>query len=408
VSAPAAPTSLDPARHRWVDTDDALVELLDELDDEPEIAVDTEFHRERTYWPQVSVVQLGWPGGIALVDVLAVDPRPLARLFGADTLLVMHAASQDLEAFGHLCGSMPEALFDTQVAAGFLGYGTPSLASLVQGELGIALPKGDRLTDWLRRPLGDDARTYAAADVAHLGVLAARIRAALEGRGRLQWALDECEVLRAKAAAPRAPDEAWWRVKDARSLRGAAVGVAQELAAWRERRAGEIDQPIRFVLPDLALVGIAQRPPTDRAALSRVRGLDERHLRNGAAEGILDAVRSGQALPKEAQRLPPAADVDRELRPALTLVSAWVSQLGRTLGIDTTLLATRGDIESFLRSDPGSRLASGWRAEVLGNAIGDLVGGHAALAFDGNGGLVLEERSGRPFHLLDGSGASRA
>jgi ribonuclease D len=313
----------------------------------------------------------------------------------------MHAASQDLEAFGHLCGDVPAVLFDTQVAAGFLGYGTPSLASLVQGELGIVLPKGDRLTDWLRRPLGDDARTYAAADVAHLGVLAARIRSALATRGRLQWALDECELVRAKATVAREPDEAWWRVKDARSLRGAAVGVAQELAAWRERRAGEIDQPIRFVLPDLALVGIAQRPPADRGALSRVRGLDERHLRNGAAEGILAAVRAGQALPREAHRLPPAADVERELRPALTLVSAWVSQLGRTLGIDTTLLATRGDIESLLRHDPGSRLASGWRAEVLGNAITDLVGGHAALAFDGAGGLVLEERSGRPFHLPD-------
>ena len=124
-------------------------------------------------------------------------------------------------------------------------------------------------------------------------------------RGRLQWALDECELARAKATVAREPDEAWWRVKDARSLRGAAVGVAQELAAWRERRAGEIDQPIRFVLPDLALVGIAQRPPADRSALGRVRGLDERHLRNGAAEGILDAVRAGQALP-EGRASPPA------------------------------------------------------------------------------------------------------
>jgi ribonuclease D len=402
VSTAAEPTSLDPGAHRWLDTDAAVDELLDELAGEPEVAIDTEFHRERTYWPQVSVVQIGWPGGIALVDVLRTDPRPLARLFGPDTLVVMHAASQDLEAFGHLCGDVPAALFDTQVAAGFLGYGTPSLASLVQGELGIVLPKGDRLTDWLRRPLGDDARTYAAADVAHLGVLAARIRSALAERGRLQWALDECEVVRAKATVAREPDESWWRVKDARSLRGAAVGVAQELAAWRERRAGEIDQPVRFVLPDLALVGIAQRPPADRGALSRVRGLDERHLRNGAAEGILAAVRAGQALPREAHRLPPAADVDRELRPALTLVSAWVSQLGRTLGIDTTLLATRGDIESLLRHDPASRLASGWRAEVLGNAISDLVGGQAALAFDGAGGLVLEERSGRPFRLPDG------
>jgi ribonuclease D len=259
------------------------------------------------------------------------------------------------------------------------------------------LPKGDRLTDWLRRPLGGDARTYAAADVAHLLPLTDRLRGGLEAKGRLQWAEDECEQLRQRSLSPKDPNESWWRVKEARSLRGKAVGVAQAVAAWRERRAGEVDQPIRFVLPDLALVGIAQKPPTDAEGLRRVRGLDDRHLRGPASAQILAAVAEGLAMSRDDYRLPPAGDVDRDLRPAVTLVSAWISQLSRDLGIDTTILATRGDLESFLRGDADARLASGWRAEAVGDAIGALVGGDAALAFEGGGRLTLERRSREPF-----------
>jgi ribonuclease D len=193
------------------------------------------------------------------------------------------------------------------------------------------------------------------------------------------------------------PDEAWWKVKEARSLRGKAIGVAQAVGAWREQRAAVVDQPIRFVLPDLALVGIAQKPPTDEKALRRVRGLDDRHLRGGAAAELLEAVQAGQAMDKDDYRLPSSSEVERELRPALTLVSAWVSQLARDLGIDTSILATRGDLEALLRDDPAARLANGWRAEALGDAVRSLVGGGAALAFDGKGGLVLEERSNVTF-----------
>lgn len=391
------PPSLDPAEHRWIDTAAGLAALVEEIVDEPELAVDTEFHRERTFWPQVSVVQIGWPGGIALLDALAVDPAPLVALLGPERVVTMHAAAQDLEVLQRVCGTGPARLFDTQLAAGFLGYGTPSLASLLQGELKVTLPKGDRLTDWLRRPLDDDARTYAAGDVAHLLALSSRLRRRLVGKGRLEWAEDECESMRVRAAIPREPDEAWWRVKEARSLRGQAIGVAQSVAAWRERRAGEIDQPVRFVLPDLALVGIAQKPPADVAALRRVRGLDDRHLRRDAVGSLLDAVAAGVAMPKEEHRLPPAGEVERELRPAVTLVSAWLSQLARDLGVDTAILATRGDLEAFLRDDPDARLSTGWRAEAVGDAIRALVEGRAALAFAGRGTLRLEHRSGTAY-----------
>ncbi|HEX4819033.1 MAG TPA: HRDC domain-containing protein, partial [Acidimicrobiales bacterium] len=282
--------------------------------------------------------------------------------------------------------------FDTQIAAGFAGFNGPSLATLVSGVLDVRLPKGDRLADWLRRPLTDEQLSYAASDVEHLLALHRWLVDRLEREGRLDWATDECDQLLAKASSPKDPNEAWWRVKEARQLRGKSVGVAQALTAWRERRAAEIDQPVRFVLPDLALVGMAQRPPKSAADLARVRGLDDRHLRGRQADAIMDAIDEGLALSKDEIRVPPSGDVDRDLRPAVTLVSAWISQLSRKLGIDTMLVATRNDVEALLRGDENARLTHGWRADVVGQDIRKLVEGRAALSFDGHGGLVLEDR----------------
>jgi ribonuclease D len=376
----------------WIDTGGELARLVDAIADEPEIALDTEFHRERTYHPHLALLQIGWgEDNIALVDALAVDLTPLQPVITGPTTVVMHAAAQDIEALLRACGSIPVHLYDTQIAAGFAGYSNPSLVTLVEGVLSVRLPKGDRLADWLRRPLSDEQREYAASDVAHLLALRHWLVERLRSDGRESWAEDECDELLRRAAVPRDPEEAWWKIKEARQLRGQAMAVAQTVAAWRERRASELDQPVRFVLPDLALVGIAQRPPADREALRRVRGLDERHLRGTVPDELLAAVAEGVAMPRDRLRLPAANVVDRDLRPAVSLISAWVGQLGRQLHIDPTLLATRADIESLLRRDERARLAHGWRADVLGQDICRLVEGRAAIAFDGRGGLVLED-----------------
>ncbi len=382
--------------HRWIDDTAALDDIVASVRGEPAYAVDTEFHRERTYFPHVALVQVAWAGGLALIDPLAVSLRPFAAVLGGPGVAVMHAAGQDLEVLDQECGTVPSRLFDTQLAAGFAGHGLPSLVSLVERVLGIRLPKGDRLADWLHRPLDADQLDYAASDVRHLLELYAQLRTTLEASGRLAWAEDECNDLRVRSTNRRDPAEAWWRIKEGRQLRGRAMGVMQAVAAWRERRAATINQPVRFVLPDLAMVGIAQRPPRSVDDLRAVRGLDDRHLRKPAGTEILAAVQEGLALTPAEVRAPPAGDVDRDLRPAVTLVSAWVSQLSRDLGIDTALVATRSDLEALLRGDADARLATGWRAEAVGAAIRQLVDGHAALAFDGNGHLTLEERSGRP------------
>jgi len=385
-------TTVDTDDARWIDDDASLAGLVDILVDAPRYAMDTEFHRERTFFPQLALVQIAWgdadTGGVALVDPLAVDVTALARLFGSPALAVMHAAQQDIDVLTHTVGSVPARLYDTQLAAGFLGYGTPSLASLVQREVGASPPKGDRLTDWLSRPLTESQRRYAIGDVSYLFELHDRLGAKLADLGRTTWVEEACEELRTRRVSGTTPEQAWLRLKDARSLRPRARAVAQAVASWRERRAAEIDQPVRHVLADLAVLGIAQRQPTTVEELGSTRGVDGRLSRSRLAEGLLEAVRAGrEADPPDAPR--GTVELDRSMRPAVTLISAWISQVARDEQLDTELLATRHDIVELLSAPESSRLRAGWRAELLGDGVAALVSGRSGLTFDGAGRLVL-------------------
>ena len=380
----------------WIDTQDGLVELVDELIDMPRYALDTEFHRERTYFPKLALIQIAWwPEGtnekqeLVLIDPLDLDVGEFRRLFETDALCVIHAAQQDLDVLTYAAGSVPRRMFDTQIAGGFVGYGTPSLVALLQGEVGITPAKGDRLTDWVRRPLTDNQCQYAAADVEYLLDVHDRLVAKLEEMGRLTWAEEACEELRTRPTSGSTPQDAWLRLKDARSLRPNGRAIAQAVAAWREERAMRVDIPVRQVLPDLAILGVSQRGPTSAKELKQARGIDDRHSKGGISQEILDAVKRGQdASPPDAPKS--SDDLDRHLRPAITLISAWVAQMARDEKIDTTMLATRADIVALLREDDDARLATGWRADLLGQGIRDLVSGRAGLTFDPQGRLTLK------------------
>jgi len=390
--------------YRMVESDRGLAEVIAALVDQPRYAIDTEFHRERTYYPKLALVQIAWPDDLVLIDPLAVDLAPLAEVLTTDTVAVMHACGQDLEVLELATGTVPRQLFDTQVAAGFLGMATPSLSALHERFLQKRLPKGDRLTDWLARPLNQGQLDYAASDVRHLLQIHDLLTADLTRRGRLQWAADELAEQRERTRSVRDPDEAWRKIKETRHLKPASMGVARAVAAWRERRAAEIDQPVRFVLPDLAIVALAQKRPTAPEQLKGLRGVDDRHLRGNVGTAVLAAVQDGLDNPVTPTPSNRSNEPRRELRPAVALISAWVSQLARENDLDTTLLATRADIEAFARGDEDSRLRRGWRSEAVGDALANLLDGDAALAFDDSLGLVLEHRSGRPLRA-DGDDA---
>jgi ribonuclease D len=386
-------------RPEIVTTEHGLLALVERLALSPAYALDTEFHRERTYWPRLALVQVAWADGpegdqhVALVDPLAVDPEPLARVLAGPSLMVAHAATQDLEVVSRACGVLPSKLFDTQVAAGFLGHGSASLASLTERYLHIRLTKGDRLTDWNRRPLTDSQISYAASDVAHLLALADAISAELGARHRLTWAQEECATLLARPQGETDPDEAWWKLRDNRHLQGVSRAIAQEVAAWREEKARALDVQPRMVLADLALLSIAHSPPANVAALRETRGIDARHLRSGAEDEIMAAVSRGKALPARSLRLAQAEPMSKELRPAVTLATAWVAQLSRDEEVDAALLATRTDVVDFLSGKRGARLGRGWRAGLVGAPLRRLANGEASLALDGHGRLLLEDRT---------------
>jgi len=371
-------------------------ELVAAVEAAPVYGFDTEFHRERSYFPHLALVQLVWPGGVALVDPYQVDLTGLRRVLEGPGLAVAHAAEQDLEVLELACGAKPQRLFDTQLAAGFLGLSAPSLTTLVEHLLGERLAKGDRLTDWTRRPLSADQRQYAASDAAHLLDLHRALVTELDRLGRLSWAEGECHIMLSRPSRRAAPDEAWWRLKEARQLRGRSRGVAQTVGAWRERRAAATDRPARFILPDLAVVAIAQRPPTTADELAGVRGLDSRRAKGAAEAGLLDAVRAGLELNDGVLRQPPGEQIERRLRPVATLAGAWLAQRAAELRIDGPLLATRADLHALLRGGGGSRLASGWRRTLVGEPLRQLLAGEGALAVGSRGELVLEARSHRP------------
>ncbi|HEY5664145.1 MAG TPA: HRDC domain-containing protein [Ilumatobacter sp.] len=377
--------------HRWVDRQDEFEVVIDTLLEQPRYAIDTEFHRERTYFPALALVQLAWGDGeLVLVDPLVVDVRALERLFDSDVEAVFHAAQQDLDVLTHAVGSVPRVFFDTQIAGGFVGYGTPSLVALLSAEVGVSPPKGDRLTDWLRRPLTPAQRDYAAADVAYLLDVQDRLVVKLDQSGRRGWVAEACAELRNRPTSGMRPEDAWIRLKDVRGLRPRPRAVAQAVAAWREQTAMRRNIPVRQVLPDLAVLGIAQRQPADAHELAQARGVDERFSRGKVAVEILAAVALGKAA-EPPQVAVGNDDLERDLRPAIALVSAWISQVAKTERIDTAILATRSDLVALLSEQPDARLAHGWRAELLGDGIRHLLGGTAALTFERGSGLRLVE-----------------
>ena len=372
----------------WVDSEKTLDDVIDSVLGGSRYAIDTEFHREKTYFPKLALVQIRWGTQTALIDPLAVDPRRLARLFSSEILAVFHAAQQDLEVLRHASLEAPRNIFDCQVAAGFVGFSTPSLATLVQAVKKTSLSKGDRLTDWLRRPLTDQQCAYAADDVVHLFDLHDELTRQLTELGRVDWVTDACAELASRPTGPQDPSDAWLRLKEARALKGSARGVAQALAKWREERAMRNDLPPRRVMSDMALLGISQRIPKSVEELANVRGVDDRHLSAEYCKEIMTAVRDGA---KNSIVLPSTEndDVDKFARPALTLITAWVGELARKHKIDATLLATRSDITAFLRQSPNARLREGWRATLIGDDLTRILNGEVGLSVYRDGHLKL-------------------
>ncbi|MEY3691743.1 MAG: putative ribonuclease [Actinomycetota bacterium] len=374
--------------HEWIDTDPALRDFVSASVGCGQYSIDTEFHREKTYFPRLALVQVRARDLTALIDPLAVDMSLMRPLFEGPDLAVLHAAQQDLDVLTQSIGFVPARIYDTQLAAGFVGYSSPSLVNLAASLLRVNVPKGDRLTDWLRRPLTTDQRNYAASDVEHLAAMKEIIDRDLQARGRTAWADEACEELRTRPVGPGDPWDAWLRVKDIRTVKGRSRWVARHVARWREERAMDLDIPPRHVLSDIALLGIAQRVPRSLEDLSSCRGVDGRLARGATGEALLDAIDDALDDADKGDLAFPSNDgddLDKSMRPAVTLVGVWVAELARQSDLDPALLGTRRDIVELLSGTSGARLSTGWRADILGHDVELLVKGRRALTFSADG-----------------------
>jgi ribonuclease D len=351
------------------------------------VAVDTEFMRERTYWPILCLVQIAGPQEAAAIDPLAagIDLSPLLALMADPGILkVFHAARQDIEIFFNLSGTVPVPLFDTQIAAMVCGFGdAASYETLVSKLARASLDKSSRFTDWSHRPLTERQIRYALADVVHLRTVYEKLQQQLASNGRAAWFAEEMAELSNPDAYRSDPSEAWRRFRLRGRIDARFFGVLRELAAWRETAARQRNLPRGRIMRDEAVLEIAAHAPKSIEALARTRSLGK-----GVAEGklggeILEAVQRGLTATAAAGLALPAAERAESLPgrgPLIELLRVLLKQRCDDHQVAQKLLASAEDLEAIAADDAAPvKALSGWRREIFGNDALALKHGRLAL-----------------------------
>ncbi|QDH14406.1 ribonuclease D [Formicincola oecophyllae] len=374
----------------------AVAAACQRLAQEPFVTVDTEFVRERTYWPQLCLVQLAGAEEVVLIDALApgMDLAPLGRLLACpECVKVFHAARQDLEIFLHLFGALPVNVFDTQIAAMVAGLGDQiGYDSLVALLLERPIDKGQRFTDWAARPLSAKQCAYAAADVTHLRDVYLALRKRLEADGRLAWLKREMVVLEREETFLPDPRERWRKLK-ARTNSRRMLGVLQDIVAWREELAQKRDVPRQHLFRDESLLEIAASQPTSAKGLARVRGVSAETARSDLGMDLLAMV--AQALERPEEDLPSLPQKPKHQGPGavppsvVALLRALLAHCCAQNRLTPRLVASPAELERFAAGERELEFLKGWRGDVFGKAALALLEGTSALALhDGETRLV--------------------
>lgn len=361
------------------------------------LALDTEFLRERTYYPQLCLVQVAAPEGDAiLLDPIADDDMTDLEeaLFDPEVVKVFHAGRQDLEIFVKMYGRVPAPIFDTQVAAMALGYGeSVSYASLVADVCRHSIDKSQQFTDWSIRPLTSQQLAYAADDVLYLRTVYENFCERLEKLGRSSWIAEEMANLSDPSIYTVNPDEAWQRIK-VRSDKPQVLAVLRGLAAWREREAQRRDIPKGRIFKDETLAEIAQTMPRDPKALGRVRGFPTDLAEKTLGQNVLRVVEEALALPREDMpRIERAKPFPADLQPALEMLKMLLRIQCSESGLSPRLVADSEDLQALAAKgeDAGVACLTGWRREVFGDAALALTSGRLALSV--KGGKIIKTES---------------
>lgn len=366
----------------WITDDAALARHCAEWLALPFVALDTEFVRVDTFYPQAGLVQICAGGQVYLIDPLAIRHwKPFAQLLEAPAVVkVLHSCSEDLEVFLRLTGSLPQPLYDTQLAAGFLNLGfSMGYSRLVQAVLDIELPKGETRSDWLRRPLSEMQVSYAAEDVLHLAEVYKVLDDRLDAQKRA-WLLADGAELVANLQRETDPQELYREGRLAWKLNSQQLAVLRALYAWREREARRRDQPRNRVLKESSLWPLARFQPRDIAGLARIEDVQPRTLRQDGAT-LLKLIAEAAATPPEQrpERLPEPLPVSAGV--LLRQLRAVGEREAQRLDMVPELLLRRKPLEALVRSgypDGPYQLPDslrGWRRELLGQALLDCLAG---------------------------------
>jgi ribonuclease D len=383
--------------HPLITDSESLKSLCERLSKSDFVAVDTEFMRENTFWPDLCLIQIGNEEEAAAVDPKAeeLDMEPLLDLLvdNEDVLKVFHAGGQDVEIIYNLTGRTPHPIFDTQIAAMALGLGEQvGYSNLVESLIGTSLDKGARFTDWARRPLDKRQIDYAVGDVTHLATLFPKMLQRLRKTGRGEWLDEEMERLANPANYENDPNEAWKRVRVS-SRKPEVLGRLKALAGWREQEARGKNLPRGRIMKDETLADIAAHPPVGQEGLARVRGLSPAWSGNDIGGRMMAAL--AQAKPLGPDELPPRDD-----RPGLGKEGALVADLlklllkirSRETNVAARLIARSDELELLAAGRrEGLSILEGWRFKEFGRDALDLVEGR--LAFGVKGGKLLMTRT---------------
>ena len=371
-----------------ITTTDALDALCTRLRAEPFITIDTEFMRERTYFPELCVVQLAGTQDVAVVDAEApgIDLAPLAALLADPAVVkVFHAARQDVEIFLHLFGVVPTPIFDTQVAAMVAGFGDQvGYDALVSSLTGGQIDKAHRFSDWSARPLSPAQVTYAAADVTYLRGVYERLQERLARDRRLEWVAEEMAVLAVPETYRPDPETMWERLRP-RTNNRRVLGALRAATAWREREAQRVNIPRQRLIKDESLLEIAATAPETAEALSRVRGVTRGFAEGKSGQALVAALREAASLPEDA--LPDAPRTREGARPSPALVSLLKVLLAAKCeehNVAPKLLASSEEIDRLASEDaPDIPTLHGWRRDLFGADALALKAGSITLGVNG-------------------------
>ncbi len=369
---------------QWITTDEQLAAACARWQQLSYVALDTEFMRTDTFYPQAGLLQVADGQQVWLVDPLLIRQwQPLAGLLGHPQVIkVLHACSEDLEVLLRLTGQVPRPLFDTQLAAAYLNMGfSMGYSRLVEQVLGVELPKGETRSDWLQRPLSGLQVCYAAEDVHHLAALYLQLAARLTPE-KLGWLLEDGAGLALNAVRETCPDELYQEIKQAWRLNSRQLAVLRVLAAWREREARRRDQPRNRIIRESCLWALARYQPGDLGALSRIEDMHPRTVRQDGPQ-LLELIRQALALPAADCPPPLPAPLPLEAGALLKKLRAVGTRLAGQLQLAPELMLRKKVLESLLKSgypDGPYQLPdslTGWRRALMGRALLDVLENHS-------------------------------